>query len=250
MQARKVHTENGWLWIKQGWWLFKKSPILWLTLTIIGVSGLIGVSILPMIGDPLATILFPVIFVGLMLGCRALEHDQELDLSHLFAGFQNNASQLMILGGINMAFQLLILGVVNLTGGAALVEIIMSGQPITDTAAFEKLMVEAGIAPFLGLLLFGVLMMAMQFAPMLVAFDKLSPFAALRTSLQAAFRNIVTLGIYGTIVILFAVMATLPMFLGWLILMPVMIASIYASYRDIFPLPTEIAPPVTVDNIS
>lgn len=250
MEARKVNAGNAWLWIKQGWWLFKKSPILWMTLTIVGVAGLIGMATVPMIGESLATILSPVIFVGLMLGCRALERDEELDLSHLFAGFQNNTMQLMILGGINLAFQLVILGVVNVAGGGALVEIISSGQPITDRAAFEKTIADAGFAPLLGLLLLSILMMAMQFAPMLVAFDKLSPFAALRVSLQGFWRNIVPLGLYGIIIIMFALMATLPMLLGWLILMPVMVASIYAAYRDLFPLPAEVAPPAASESVA
>ena len=31
-----------------------------------------------------------------------------------------------------------------------------------------------------------------------------------------------------------AILATIPIFLGWLVLMPVMYGSIYASYKDMF----------------
>ena len=132
MEARKVNIANGWLWIKQGYWLFKKSPVLWVVLAAIGVIGLIGISTIPVIGDPLATLLFPVLLAGYMLGCHALEHDEELELSHLLAGFRNNTTQLVTLGGISLISQMLILGVMMLTGGAVLVSILMSGKPVDN----------------------------------------------------------------------------------------------------------------------
>jgi len=250
MEARKVSAANGWLWIKQGAWLFKKSPILWMTLTIIAVSGLIGITTLPKVGDTLGTLLFPVLYAGLMLGCRSLEYDEELDLSHLFAGFKSNTLALLTLGGINLAAQLAILGVVSMAGGAALVDLLMSGQSVTESAILEQAVAEAGIAPLLGLLLLSVLLLGMQFAPMLIMFDKLSPFAALHVSFKGCLRNIIPLSIYGFVMMLFAIMATLPMLLGWLVLLPIMIASMYAAYRDLFPLPTEVAPPAASETVA
>ena len=80
MEARKVAASNGWLWIKQGYWLLKKSPVLWVVLTVIGVAGLLSVALIPVVGDPLATLLFPILMGGYMLGCRALENNEELEL--------------------------------------------------------------------------------------------------------------------------------------------------------------------------
>ncbi len=39
----------------------------------------------------------------------------------------------------------------------------------------------------------------------------------------------------------FAYAASLPMMLGWLVLMPVVITSMYATYRDLFPVQPEAA---------
>lgn len=238
MQARKVNIANGWLWIRQGYWLFKKSPVLMVVLTVISVIGLIGIAVIPAVGDLLATLLFPVLFAGFMLGCRALENGEELELAHLFAGLQNNATQLVTLGGINLAGQLLILGVMKMTGGETLVDILMSGQHPEDPAVLTQAIAGAGMALLLGMVLFTVLLMAMQFAPMLVVFDKMSPIPALKASFNACLRNIVPLTIYTLMLLPFAILASLPMMLGWLILLPVMIASIYAAYRDLFPIAT------------
>ena len=91
------------------------------------------------------------------------------------------------------------------------------------------------------MVLFSMLLMSMQFAPMLVIFDKMSPVDALKTSLRACLRNILPLSLYGAMMLLFMIFATMPMMLGWLLLLPVMISSMYAIYRNLFPTPTEIA---------
>lgn len=242
MEERKVNSANGMLWFKQGYWLFKKSPLLWVVLVMIGTLGLIGTASIPVIGDPLATLLFPVILGGYMLGSRALELGEELELAHLFAGFRQHAQQLVTLGGINLVSQLLILGLMKLTGGAALVEIMMTGMPADNPAAAALLaqaIRDAGIALPLGGILFCVLLLAMQLAPMLVIFGKMEPVAALKTSFQACLRNMGALSVYGVVILVFGLAATMAMMLGWIVLLPVMIASMYAIYRDLFPTQIE-----------
>ena len=234
MEARKVNAASGWLWLKQGYWLFKKSPVLWVVLVTIGLVGLIGLATIPVVGDPLATLLFPLLLAGFMLGCRALERDEELELAHLFAGFQHNTQQLVTLGGINLLCQFLIFGVMMLTGGATLVGILMSGAQ-EDPAVLMEAFAGAGISLLLGMTLFFVLLMAMQFAPMLVVFDHMSPLAAMRTSLRACLRNVIPMTMYGAMLLPFAILASVPMMLGWLIQLPVLITSMYATYRDLFP---------------
>lgn len=239
MEARKVNAINGWQWIKNGYWLFRKNPLLWMALTSIGVLGMLGMAVIPVVGDPLATLLFPVLLAGYMFGCHALAQGEELELAHLFAGFQQHAQQLITLGGINLVGQLLILGAMMLAGGAALVSILMSGTPVDDPAILTQAVEGAGFALLLGIALFTVLMMAMQFAPMLVIFGKMQPVPAMKTSLRAFVRNVIPMTVYGAMLLPFMILASLPMMLGWLVLMPVVIASLYAIYRDLFPMQTE-----------
>lgn len=241
MEARKVNIANGWLWIKQGFWLFKKSPVLWVVLTAVGVIGLISISTLPLIGDPLATLLFPILLAGYMLGCQALEHDEELELSHLFAGFHNNTMQLVTLGGINLISQMMILGLMMLAGGDNLVSLLMSNHPVDNPDILIQAAEGSGMAIMLGMTLLSVLLLAMQFAPMLIIFDKIPPVEALKISLRACLRNFLPLLSYSVMMLLFMMVASMPMMLGWLVLLPVMIASMYAMYRNLFPTPAEMA---------
>lgn len=242
MESRKVKALHGWMWISHGWWLFKKSPMLWMALTSIGVVGMVGIALIPFVGDPLSTLLFPPLLAGFMLGCHAVAQGEELELPHLFAGFQRYTQKLITLGGINLVGQLLILGIMAGTGAADLVSLLVKGGPdAQDPTIFAQALQGAGFAIALGLTLFTMLMMAMQFAPMLVLFRGMAPVPAMRTSLRACLRNMIPLSVYALLMLPFAFLATLPMALGWLVLLPVVITSMYAIYRDLFPMQEDVA---------
>jgi uncharacterized membrane protein len=78
------------------------------------------------------------------------------------------------------------------------------------------------------------LSMAWYFAPALIAIDEQGPMAAIGSSLMGCLRNALPLLTYGLIFIVLAILATIPIGLGWLVLLPVAITSTYAAYRDIF----------------
>lgn len=237
IEARKVKALHGWMWISHGWWLFKKSPLLWMILSAIGFVGMFGLAAIPVVGDPLSTLFFPAFLAGYMLGCHALARGEELELAHLFAGFHGYATKLVTLGGINLVGQLLILGIMMITGGGALVRLMLDGGAgAADPVILAQAVAGAGFSIVLGMTLFALLMMAMQFAPMLVIFRNMAPVPAMQVSLGAFMRNWLPVTVYTLLILPFAILASIPMMLGWLVLLPVIIASLYAIYRDLFPM--------------
>jgi uncharacterized membrane protein len=78
------------------------------------------------------------------------------------------------------------------------------------------------------------LMMALWFAPALVVFHERGPVEAMKESFVGCLKNIVPFLVYGLVGLVFAILASIPVGLGWLLLGPVLIASLYASYRDIY----------------
>ncbi len=235
MEPQHLQARQGWQWIKQGYALFMKAPLLWMVLLLICILAVAGLSAVPVVGEPLASLLLPAVLVGLMSGCRALEQGEELELAHLFNGFRQHTAQLVTLGGIALVGQFLIFGVMMMVGGATLVSILMSGQPPQDPEVFRQAISGAGLAVLLGLVLFSVLMMAMQFAPMLVYFNNATPVEAMKLSLRAFVVNIGSMLVYGVTFMLLAILASIPMMLGWLVLMPIVLTSLYACYSGIFP---------------
>jgi uncharacterized membrane protein len=245
MEPQRLKAGQGWIWVKQGYALFIKAPLLWIVLLFICVVAAVGISNVPVVGEPLVSLLMPAILVGLMVGCRALSQDEELELAHLFSGFKQHTSQLVTLGGISLVSQYLIFGAMMMVGGATLVGILMSGQPDTDPKVIMEAVAGAGFAVLLGLMLFSLLMMAMQFAPMLVFFRNVPPVQAMRLSVRAFLLNVGPMLVYGITFVFLAILASLPMMLGWLVLLPLVFTSLYASYCDIFPpvKETSSAPP-------
>jgi uncharacterized membrane protein len=242
MEPQHLAAGQGWQWIKQGYALFMKAPLLWIVVVLICFIAAAGLSAVPVVGEPLTSLLLPVVLAGLMAGCRALEHGEELELAHLFSGFQQHTTQLVTLGGIALVGQFLIFGVMMMVGGATLVGILMSGQPVEDPEIIKQAISGAGIAVLLGITLFSVLLMTMQFAPMLVYFNNATPLEAMKLSLRAFIDNIGPMLVYGVTFMLLAILASIPMMLGWLVLLPIMFTSLYACYRDIFPAEKENQP--------
>ena len=93
------------------------------------------------------------------------------------------------------------------------------------------------------LALFIPVSMAVWFAPALVALDGIDPLTALKWSFFACLKNIWSFLVYGLVMLGLAIVATIPMGLGWLLLGPVIMASVYTAYRDIFFVEPE-APPI------
>jgi hypothetical protein len=241
MEINKLNAASGWLWIKQGTYLFKKSPVLLAALSLIAIAAAIGISSIPAVGEPISAFLFPVIFSGLLWGCHALEHNEELELAHLFVGFQRNTQKLVMLGALNLLGNYLILGAMKVTGGGQLVDLMMSNSPDVDPAVIIQAVSGAALAIIISIILSIVFIMATQFAPMLVTFNKLSPIAALKASLLGSWHNLVPLSVYGVMMMLFMIVATLPLMLGWFVLLPIMVTSLYAAYRGIFSSAEEMA---------
>ena len=242
MEPRKLSIGQGWQWIKRGYALFMKAPLLWVVLLSVCFIAVAALSAVPTIGEPLTSLLLPVILVGLMVGCRALEQGEDLELAHLLSGFQQRAAQLVTLGGIALVGQYLVLGVMGAVGGGALVSILMSGQPVEDPEIIKQAVIGAGLAIPIGMALFSIILMAMQFAPMLVFFNKATPVEAMKLSMRAFINNMAPMLVYGMTFMLLAMLASIPMMLGWLVLLPIVFTSLYACYCDIFPAEKEVVP--------
>src|SRR3989338_8716900 len=60
-----------------------------------------------------------------------------------------------------------------------------------------------------------------------------------RLSLRAFIDNIGPMLVYSVTFMLLAILASIPMMLGWLVLMPLVFTSLYACYCDIFPTAKE-----------
>jgi len=226
---------NGWTWIAEGWELFKRQPGLWIGMVLLAAVIFIAASLIPIVG-PLATTLFgPVFAAGVMVGCKTLDSGGELELGHLFAGFRERTGTLIAVGALYLAATVVVIVVVSLVMGVGMMTMMGAGDP-QEVAAMGMTIVLAVLIMF-ALLLPAV--MAIWLAAPLVVFHEHGAVEAMKGSFAGCLKNILPFLVYSVVLFVFAIAATLPLMLGWLVLGPVFAASVYASYRDIYLKPRQ-----------
>ena len=221
---------HGWTWIAQGWELFKRQPGMWIGIVLLFLVIMIGASLIPFIGGLLLTLFGPVFAAGFVLGCKALDSGAELELGHLFAGFRERTGTLVGVGALYLAASLVIMLVVGLIMGVGMFTMMGGGDP-QEMAAMGMTMVLAMLVMFALLL---PVIMAIWFAAPLVVFHEHGALEAMKGSFAGCLKNILPFLWYSVVFTVLAVIATLPLMLGWLALGPVLAASIYTAYRDIY----------------
>lgn len=228
---------------------------------------------LPLIGLILFYLIDPIFVAGFMIGFKALENSQELEIGHLFSAFKQNASRLVTIGGINLVGRIIIFGLMGLM-------FVNSGyEPYLDMVEkgnYDRLFSAGMEAKFLvWLLALTSLMlpmyMAYWFSPALVEFDDIEPFDAMRLSVKGCLRNakaflmygisflavviafFLTVSVIGALLGLFTVLLgngiALKIFIGsvglvlallcWAGVQVLLAATQYVSYRTIFRTPEE-----------
>ena len=243
MKIRTVNASHGWRWIAQGALIFRKNPPLWVLLIAIMFVGSRVLLAIPLVGL-IAVLVAPNFFAGLAHGAQALEQGKPLRLGYLASGFLKNAAQLITIGGVSLVGQFVMLIAMALVGGESLGDI--SRAVATGAATPEAIESMRAAAPRMVMAVligFGVtlpLMMAVWFAPLLVFFDDMKPLPALAASLWACLKNVLPLLIYGVAILVPLVILT-PLSLamrqpdlGLWLLAPILVPSIYVSYRDLF----------------
>src|SRR5688572_20580818 len=146
-EMRVVGAGRGWQWLVDGYALFRRSPANWMALTLI--FGLLWLSSLfiPLVGPLLFNLFSPLLFAGLMIGCRALEEGKPLEVSTLFAAFKQHSGPLVTVGGVYLVGTIVVLGIVLIIAGGSLLPTLMkSGADIeTIRAAVRSLAIALAV---------------------------------------------------------------------------------------------------------
>jgi uncharacterized membrane protein len=231
----------GWDWIAGGWKLFVRAPLMWIISMVLLFIVFIAVSLVPILGGIAVQIMQPVVGAGLIVAAHSLDRGGSFELEHLFAGFRKNFGSLVVVGLLLVVGGILILLVFLAFVAMSIGTAFLAGNPdqIMNAVMASALTILVGVLIMLGLLV--PLFAAYWFAPALVIMHDMAPVAAMRESFFACFRNFVPFLVYGIILLLLGIVAAIPFGLGYLVLVPVVMASTYVAYRQIFT--EELSPP-------
>lgn len=227
--GRGVGAGRGWRWITEGWDLFREQPWMWIGIWVALVVILLVLNFIPLLGPIANAVLWPIFSAGLALGCRALAGGEPLEFGHLFAGFRERLGTLAGVGALTLVISFAIGMVVAVAMGVGFSTMFGGAKPETPEAALG-----VALAGLVMLALMLPLFMAIWFAPVLVVFHEHGVLEAMKESFTGCLRNVVPFLVYGLAGFVLMVLASLPALLGWLVLGPVLVASIYTAYRDIY----------------
>ena len=229
-EPNSVGAGRGSGWWSNGWSLFREAMGLWIGIAVTYVVLVMVLGIIPILGQVLIYFLIPIFMGGMMLGCHDLESGNGLSFGHLFAGFQKNAGQLAMVGLLYLVGVILIgIVLVATVFGGSFSAAAMGGAEAGGAAIASILL---GALLSLGLMV--PLAMAIWYAPALVILNDIPAAEAMKLSFKGCLRNMVPFLVYGVVGIILAIIASIPLALGWLLLLPTMICSTYVSYREIF----------------
>lgn len=246
-----VPASHGFNWLRVGWLLFMRNPLIWILAFSAYWLMFAVASQIPFLGLILNSLLMPAFAVGFMSLGAAAEAGRPLEPALLFYGFKQRLQSLITLGGVYLIASCVFL--------LLLYFFLQQPAPVADAqSAAQTLNVSAaGLAVLL--LLSVLVMMAFWFSPVLAAWHAMAPAKSLFFSFFACLRNWRAFLVYGLTLLLFFMGAillssalfgiffksagaeTIPLqqfMLAFVLgLVPMLIASLYASYRDIFGSP-------------
>ena len=233
--ARGVAAERGVGWLTDAWPEFMKAPGMWALLAVVSFGISLVCNMIPLLGSLLSIFVSTVIYAGLLIVTDKQRRGETAEIGDLFAVLQHpSLVKLLILAAIVLGMTVAATVVLMLFGVGGGLLAAMGGAVGGENAAIAAGMggVMLGVLVFLALLV--PILALYWFALPLVLFRDMEPWPAMRASLSGVLANIVPMLVYGVVLMVLAIVATIPFLLGWLVAMPLIVISWYISYQEIY----------------
>lgn len=237
--GNRVDAGQGAAWIGEGWALFKAAPLMWIVAVLIFMGLQLALGALPLLGNIISILVGPFFMAGMLAFGNGVARNGEADLGDLFIGLKQKTGPLLTLALLYFLMVVAVVvvflvGVFIMVGGASALS---SGNP---ESMVQGLLAGGGAMGILVLVLafFGVMMLvaaAYWYAPGLVLYTDLAPGAALKESFRTCLSNFIPFLVYGILALLVSLAGLLALVIGFFVVsMPVLMASYYASFRDLY----------------
>ena len=208
---KNVELKNSFEWIKKSFYVFRESPVHFIVL---GIFNLL-IGLLPLLGSFMSPLLIAR-FASLVM---MVENGEKIKFSHVFEDIFVNKTV------VKLAFL-----------NFCLNGIILMGQIFYENKTGHSLIsLQTNILLIIGLLtpLF-VLQIAMWLSPIIcLNYSDIKPINAMWMSLQASMYNVPTFIFYTLLLVVFTLLALLPLFLGLLIWLPILNISCYFICKSV-----------------
>lgn len=249
-----IPAKTGWLWIKEGFAIFRKRPIELSTLFFGYMFVVLVLQLIPFVGAFLPIILVPVFSITFMQACAHVEIGKRVYPNLLLAGFRSSGVRsLLMLGFVYLLIAIIAIAASSLIDGGMLWKTITRQVTVNPATMNESSMTMTTLA-FLfagGIYLLGLL--AFWFVAPLIAWKNMGlgkavfySFFAVRHAGKAfavyilawfGLNSLLQIVISLIVILLFSssqTMALAVFFASSLILTTVMYCSFYPPYKSLF----------------
>lgn len=230
-------------WLGQAWELFKKAPALLIAMLVLYFVIGMAVGMVPVIGELFMSLTLGIWIAGWAITFDKLQRSEQITIGDLFAGFSHpQAGRLFVIGALYLG---LFVSLVILTIALAVAAFGIGG--FSEFSGFSEFgdMTQAGAHISANLGIFFVLLLVVvsgiflifgyiAYAPVLVVMHDIPVLDACALSLRALLRNWLPMTVYGLIIVGLCFASVFTLFIGMLVIMPLMIGVGYVSYRQMF----------------
>jgi hypothetical protein len=134
----KLPAITGWLWVKEGFALFRKQPAEMSTLFLAYMFLMLAIGILPLLGQILPMVLVPVFSMAFMQACSHIEQGKKVYPNLLLTGFRSPAFRnLLKLGALYLLAAILAVAASALIDGGVFWQV-MSGDKELDAETIRN----------------------------------------------------------------------------------------------------------------
>lgn len=227
LKVRNVDPLQAIQWFKQGWQVFMSNPATWALMGLLfGVIVLVS-SMLPFLGGVILNLLVPILTAGMLQAVKNSQAGTPIEITDVFSFFKDEPkrNQLLIVGALMLGAGLVAAVLSTLFIGNAIQVDELTGMP-SFNLGLSALLFMFVVVIFLGMLF--------TYAPALVIFEGMSAVDAVKGSLQGTLANVLPFVVFVLFYAALSFVAAIPFMLGFLVLIPVMMAAVYAAYKDIF----------------
>ncbi|HEX3381045.1 MAG TPA: BPSS1780 family membrane protein [Paraburkholderia sp.] len=190
MQLIEVPAKTGYVWFRQGIWLFRKNPLAFLTLFFTYLLVMTLVSQIPVVGGVLPLLFIPGVAVGFMAACRNTIAGKPVFPTILVDGFHSYgpvvARRLLVLGVLYVIAMALVLAGSALADGGMLLKVMLGGSSMDENAIANS---NIPLAVITALAFYVPVAMLFWFSPILAAWHDVPPIKAMFFSVVSCWRN-------------------------------------------------------------
>jgi hypothetical protein len=254
-------AKAGWLWIKEGFALFRKQPAELSALFFGYMFAMLLIGMLPLLGRIVLLLLIPFFSISFMQACAYVESGRKVYPNLLLTGFRSpQARTLLQLGLVYLCSAVIAVLCSALVDGGTFLRAVMGGAAVSEETVRTSNITAAMLVTALLYLLAG---MALWYAAPLIAWQKMSLGKAIFFSVYAVRRAIKAFFVFGLIwgALNVAVPAIVSTVLGALtqsaavtmfallplsvVLTVIMYCSFYPTYTRMFGDPPDFSPAET-----